>query len=212
MTNDSGVSISSPVDLDTSGSASSYSRTFWSTPGQGLTVTETVLSGSLAAYGVAYQCSNARVGSSTVMPGGLGTRFDLTPKAGDEITCTFYNSRPSTASKSFSPNSIAINGTSTLSITLTNPNSIPVTGVSFTDNYPTNLKNAATPALTNTCGGTAMAAAGGASLSLSGGTIPAGGSCTVSVAVTSPVAGVYQNTTGTIKTSNAATGAINQET
>ena len=108
--------------------------------------------------------------------------------------------------KSFTPATIAANGTSTLTLTLTNPNTASISGATFTDAYPANLVNAGTPALSNTCGGTATASAGGTSLALSGGTIPASGSCTVSVTVTSATAGSYLNSTGAVTSTNAASG------
>jgi hypothetical protein len=93
-----------------------------------------------------------------------------------------------------------------LTITLTNTNTIAVTGVAFTDSYPANLVNAAVPGLANTCGGAAGAAAGGTQLTLTGGTIPASSSCTVSVSVTSSVAASYNNGTGVVSTTNAGNG------
>jgi hypothetical protein len=55
------------------------------------------------------------------------------------------------------------------------------------------MVNAATPAVTNACGGTVTAVAGAGALSLSGGTIPANGSCTITVVVTAAAAGSYVN-------------------
>ncbi len=107
--------------------------------------------------------------------------------------------------KSFSPAVIGANGTSLLSITLTNTNASAITGATFTDNYPPNLLNSGT--VTNTCGGTATAAAGGASMSLSGGTVPGNGSCSVSVVVTSAIAASYPNSTGLVTTSNSQAGS-----
>ena len=89
---------------------------------------------------------------------------------------------------------------------MTNANARAITGTAFTDTYPGNLLNAATPGLTNTCAGTATAAANGSSLALSGGTIPASGSCTLTVVVTSAVAGSYLNSTGSVTTTNAGSG------
>lgn len=109
------------------------------------------------------------------------------------------------ASKSFVPASIGIGGTSVLTVTIENSNLSAATGLAFTDNYPAGLVNTAVPNLTNTCGGTATASAGGSSLSISGGTISAGGSCTVTVDVTSAAGGAYNNSTGNI-TSNEYTG------
>ncbi len=96
--------------------------------------------------------------------------------------------------KSFSPSTIVINGSSTLTVTLSNTNATALRAGAFTDNFPSGVVVASSPALLNTCGGTATAAAGTSSLSLSGGTIPAAGSCSVSVNVTSSSAGIYLNT------------------
>lgn len=115
---------------------------------------------------------------------------------------------PPTVAKSFTPNEIELNGTSALTITLTNSNSTAITGAAFTDTYPSNLVNTATPSGATTCtGGTVTATAGGSSVALSGGTIPASGSCTVTVNVTSSVEGSYLNNTGAITTTNAGNGS-----
>ena len=108
------------------------------------------------------------------------------------------------AAKAFNPNPIFAGASSLLTVTLMNPNPGPVTGVSFTDTYPAGLVNA-TPASPGTdCGGTITASDGGASVTLTGGTIPGSGACTVTVNVTGPV-GSYPNSTGLISTGNAGT-------
>jgi uncharacterized repeat protein (TIGR01451 family) len=120
-----------------------------------------------------------------------------------------------TVVKSFSPNQVGINGTSVLSVTLTNPNSTAITGASFTDSYPsvsgTSLLNTTTPAGAISCtgvggGGTVTAGANLSSLALTGGTIPANGSCTITVNVSAAAAGSYLNSTGPVATTNASTG------
>lgn len=45
----------------------------------------------LAGYATSYSCTNATAGSTTVMPSGTGTSFNLVPAAADDITCTFSN-------------------------------------------------------------------------------------------------------------------------
>ena len=102
------------------------------------------------------------------------------------------------AAKSFAPSTITEGSSSVLTITLTNPTASAVTGVSFTDTYPAGLVNTASAGGATTCGGTVTAANDGNSLALSGGTIPATGSCTVTVNVTSATAGSYFNSTGTV--------------
>src|SRR5262249_29216601 len=120
-----------------------------------------------------------------------------------------------TAAKSFAPATIAPNGTSVLTIVLSNPNNTAVTGAAFTDNYPAGLVNRAPPTGTVSgagCAGTVPAAAGVASSALSGGTIPALGSCTVTVNVTATAPGAYLNNTGPITTGNAGTGSSSSAT
>lgn len=110
----------------------------------------------------------------------------------------------SSVTKSFSPASIPAGGTATLTITIQNspPPGNP-SGIVFTDVYPANLVNAATPNVVNSCGGTVTALPGGNSLSLSGGSIGGNNFCTVSVSVTAAVAGSYLNSTGVVTSANA---------
>src|SRR5205807_5106768 len=86
----------------------------------------------------------------------------------------------------------------------TNPNATAVTGAAFTDTYPANLVNTASASGATTCGGAVTAANNGTSLALSGATIPATGSCTVTVNVTSATAGSYNNSTGNLTTTSPA--------
>jgi uncharacterized repeat protein (TIGR01451 family) len=83
----------------------------------------------------------------------------------------------------------------TLTVRLSNPNSIDLTGAAFTDSLPSGLVVAQTPNAATSCsGGTVTAGASATSFRLSGATIPASGSCTVSVDVLSNVSGSYTNT------------------
>ncbi len=110
---------------------------------------------------------------------------------------------PIGAAKAFSPTSISSGGTSTLTITLTNANGVALKNVALTDPYPANLKNAATPAASFTgsgCSGTVTAASGGTSLALSAATVPAGGTCTLTVNVTSAVVGSYVDASESVTT------------
>ncbi len=115
-----------------------------------------------------------------------------------------------TITKAFSPNPVAVNGVSTLTFTLTNPNSAPLTGAKFTDSLPSGVQVAATPAASTTCGGSPTWAPAAAATSLAfgqttGGTIPASGSCTVSVNVTATSAGPHSNVSGTLSTTESGT-------
>jgi len=118
-------------------------------------------------------------------------------------------------SKSFSPNPINVNGVSTLTITITNSNAgTALTGVAFTDTFPAGMEVAATPnANTTGCGAPTFApAAGNTSLSFSGGTIAAAGTCVVTVDVTATTGGSKVNTTGNVTSTNGGTGNTGTDT
>ena len=84
--------------------------------------------------------------------------------------------------------------TAPLVIRLENPNADNLTEATLTDNLPTGLVVATTPAAVTTCaGGTVIADASATSIRLTGATIPATGFCTVTVNVLSNIAGSYTN-------------------
>ena len=119
---------------------------------------------------------------------------------------------PPTLSKAFAPAQVDAGVSSTLTITLTNPNNAPIAlAGSLTDSFPQNLFVAPSPNATTTCGGTVTAAAGDGSVTLdgAGATIPAAGSCTVSVDVDAVFLGAYVNTipAGTLQTEAGANAA-----
>ncbi len=105
-----------------------------------------------------------------------------------------------TIQKTFTPKAIAPGGTSSLAIKLTNPTSLTVPGVTFTDTFPGSLTLANTTT-SNTCGGSLTDNTDGAlnvgdpGIKLSGGTLSPNSSCIITVNVTAP-AGTYPNTTG----------------
>ena len=178
----------------------------FSLPGGGsVTVTFTVnvaLATPLAIYqnpaSVSYSDPTATGAGQTVTPGGayvgggtvLGSNYDPNSSTGEDVTVR----SPAAIAKSFNPASISVGGTTVLTVVVNNPTPINFTNARFTDSYPAGLVNAAAPAASTTCaGGTVAAAAGGTSFSLSGATIPTGGSCQVQVTVTAPVSGPFTN-------------------
>lgn len=104
---------------------------------------------------------------------------------------------PPTLSKVFSPVTIAQGSTSTLSFTITNPNATPnnyaLSGISFNDTLPAGLS--IVDSTGSVCGGTnnLTTAAATRTISLTGGSLAAGGSCTLNVNVTGTTAGKYKN-------------------
>jgi len=110
-----------------------------------------------------------------------------------------FTALPPTISKSFAQESVPLNGTTSLSFTLANPNAATsLTGVAFTDSFPAGILITTPNGLSNTCGGVATALQGTGIVSLTGASIGSNGSCTLTVNVTATVSGVLANTTGSV--------------
>lgn len=101
-----------------------------------------------------------------------------------------------TLTKSFSPTTVAVNGTSTLTFTVTNPNNnVALSGIAFTDTLPDGLTVAS--GSSSQCGGTLTTTAP-RTISFASGSLAAGGSCNISVMVTATAAGPHDNVSGYI--------------
>lgn len=112
---------------------------------------------------------------------------------------------PPTLGKAFSPFTINAGGVSTLTISLINPNPAAATlTAALIDTLPSGVVIAPTPSASTTCGGVPAAVAGSSTVTLPSGTIPANGSCTLTVNVTAAAGGSYINTllAGALRTSN----------
>jgi uncharacterized repeat protein (TIGR01451 family) len=148
---------------------------------------------------------------------GTGSYFNSLP-AGALQTGNGSNTSPAVAtltvrsgnlapslSKTFSPATVKAGAASTVTITLTNPDAtIAKLTAPLTDNLPSGVVVSG-PGST-TCGGTLSAAIGSATVTLSGGAIPASGSCKITVAVTAKNQGTYINSlpAGALKTCNGS--------
>ena len=213
--------------------ATTPSWSSFSIPGGGsVSITYTVnvpVGATLGTYqnpgSVTYDDPTRTSAGQTVTPGGTyagggtapGSNYASASSTQEDVSVW----APATVAKSFVPTSIVPGGTSVLSIVITNPNSVPLNNAAFTDSYPAGLTNtaAANGIITGSgCFGAVTAANGGSSVALSGGVIPAGGSCTVSVNVTFAVAGNYTNTipagaltnSRNITTTTPASATLNQ--
>ncbi len=113
-------------------------------------------------------------------------------------------STPPTISKAFGPTSIPVGGTTSLTLTIKNPNASTLSGVAFTDTFPAGLRTASPSNLTSNCGGVTVATSG--SVSLSGGSLAANGSCAIGVNVTGISPGIEANTTGAITSTESGPG------
>ena len=162
--------------------------------------------GSAATLGTGSSFAGTMVASSsiTVTTGAsnsgraIALNGAVTLDGSNMTVCSLVASSNPSISKSFSPITINASATSVLNVVLSNPNAAAATLTgSLTDNLPAGVVIASPPNASTTCAGAASpnAFAGAGSFSLqAGATIPANGSCSVSVSVTSPQAGTYLNT------------------
>jgi uncharacterized repeat protein (TIGR01451 family) len=157
-----------PASVTTTGAGNTATGVATLNPGAigaSYTFSEAGASGAnLANYATTYACTNALGGGQT--PSGTGTTFNVTAAVGDDLTCTFTNTRNAAAdlrlSKTNTPGQngevdqaadTLVSGTATTyTITVTNLGPDAANGAVVTDPAPTNLSCA-----TATC-----AAAGGA--------------------------------------------------
>lgn len=148
------------------------------------------------------------VNTATVSGGNEGTAYGGNNSASDPTVVYF----PPVATKTFSPNNIPSGGTTTLTITITNPAGsglASITGLNFSDPFPAGMSVASPPNLVNTCGGTVSPGTtqGDTVLGLTGGATGAPGtSCSIQVTVTATGTSPKTNTTSEIRSANSGTG------
>jgi uncharacterized repeat protein (TIGR03803 family) len=128
--------------------------------------------------------------------------------ANTSVTATFAGNvqAPPQIVKAFGLAIIPLNGITSLTFSISNPNSgSSLSGISFTDNFPAGLAIAATSNLTNNgCGGTVAGAPGASLVSLTGGTLAGGASCTISLNVTGTSEGTINNSVSVTSTQTGA--------
>ena len=116
---------------------------------------------------------------------------------------------PPIIAKAYGAGSIALNGSTSLTFHLANPNSsASLSGIGFTDPLPAGQTVSTPDGLTGTCGGgTITATAGSASISLSGATLAGGASCTFAANVTGTASGAQNNTTSAVTSTEGGSGS-----
>jgi trimeric autotransporter adhesin len=124
---------------------------------------------------------------------------------GNTPSATLTVITPPSISKNFGAATVVLNGTTSLTFTLSNPNvNSTLNGLGFTDTFPSGLVVAAgTP--TNTCGGS-LSASGG-TVSLSAVTLGPGANCTVGVTVQVTALATLTNIVQPTST-NGGTGSV----
>ncbi|WP_376695242.1 DUF7933 domain-containing protein [Wenzhouxiangella sp. EGI_FJ10305] len=114
---------------------------------------------------------------------------------------------PPAFTKAFAPDVIGVDEVSTLTFTIDNAeSSIDAGDLAFTDTLPAGTTVASTPEASNGCDGTLTAAADSGTIELSGGSVPAGDACTVSVDVTASTEGSYTNVSDALTSSLGDSG------
>ncbi|MFA6958730.1 MAG: hypothetical protein WC538_22910 [Thermoanaerobaculia bacterium] len=115
---------------------------------------------------------------------------------------------PPTIAKSFGAASVVVNGTTSLTFDLTNPNPAgTLSGVGFTDTLPAGLVVATPNGVVGNCGGgTVTAVAGSGSVGFAGGSLPANSNCTITLNVTGVTAGIKNNTTSAVSSTEGGAG------
>ena len=191
-----GVTVASPANIG--GTCPGTTNA----PGGGSTITYTTGS-TIPAGGctITVDVTSSSVGTVTNTIAANALQTDLGNNgiaASDDLTSTAVVAP--TVSKTFSPDPIVINGTSTLTISLGNTNTLDATlSAALVDTLPTagngDVVVAPTPNIAGTCASANLSAVPGATsiTYANGATIPAGG-CTILVDVTSGTAGTYTNT------------------
>ncbi len=200
-----GVTVTTPANASTTCTGG----TLTGPPGSG---TFSYTGGTVAA-GASCTVSVDVVASST--GSFINTTGELTSSSGSSGTgSSTLTVRPApTVTKEFSPAEVHLGHTTTVVITIDNSASpLPVTGIAFTDNLPSNFVVADPANASTTCtGGTLTATAGAGDFSYAGGSVAAGASCVVMVDVLAVAPGPTENTvvvTSSLGTSPAASAPI----
>jgi streptogramin lyase len=156
---------------------------------------------SVNVTGTTAGTKNNTTGAMTSFGGGTGGTASASVTVGGAVV-------PPTIVKSFGAASIPLNGSTSLSFTINNPNaSTTLTGVAFTDTLPAGLVISTPNGLTGSCGsGTITATAGSGSISLASATLASSGSCTFSVNVTGSSLGTQNNVTGAVASVEGGSG------
>ena len=205
----SSYTANSSVVFNGSGSAAACNRTIqsyaWSASG-GVSITSGANNAQATVTGtgtltLTVTDSEGGTDIATITVGATSATTTAPSTTGTEAcpTAVAVNPVAPTVTEAFSPSTAGTNVTSNLTVTFNNTNGFALTQSEFFDTLPAALT--ASSSGSTTCGGAAVSlAAGSSSIALTGAVIPANGSCTITVPVTSTAVGSY--------TSNIAANAL----
>jgi len=118
------------------------------------------------------------------------------------------NSPPPDLALAFAANPVDQGVVSTMTFTIdASAVTTALSGVGFTNTLPSGLVISTPANAVSSCGGTLTAVAGTSSVSLTGGSLAANASCTISLDVVAQAAGAYANTTSALSTNLGDGGA-----
>ncbi len=206
-----------PVEFDADSGTAGIQPILVAAVGTRVDITETIPGG----WSLSGSCSVTGGTNPTAAPIAINstTGFVRIPSAnltaGSTATCFFNNTNSLSLTKGFSTGTIGVGQTARLTYTITNPaGGTAKTGLSFTDSFQSNLVVAATPNVVNNCGGTTPTATGGnTSFAVTSVNAAAGTStCTISVDVTSTIAGSYVNGYGQVSTTAPLVNGVTAQT
>jgi uncharacterized repeat protein (TIGR01451 family) len=187
----SGTILGGATSTGTGNGPFTATSSFLTTP-QSLTLSEVMAPGSvstLANYGPSLTCTNANSGSTTPLPTNVATTSYVIPSInfGDAISCLFTNTKRAAVlgvTKSAPSPALKVGVNSTYTLTVTNSGNAAATTAQVKDQLPSNLNFVSASGTNWTC----TAAGSLITCQFSGGTIAIGGTSTIAVTVTAPVA------------------------
>ncbi|MEM9558591.1 MAG: thrombospondin type 3 repeat-containing protein [Acidobacteriota bacterium] len=137
--------------------------------------------------------------------GRLARRLVIPTLLAAALTATAVSAQP-TFNQTIAPTTIGPGSVTTVQFDIGNGSASPATSLAFTNSLPASIAIADPANIQSTCGGTVSAPDGGDTISLAGGQVGGGRSCTIRVDVTSAVAGSHVNTTGDLTSSAGNSG------
>ncbi len=154
--------------------------------------------GDICTFQVDVVSTTAAIYTNTIPAGGPLADGEIIPQAASASLTVIRRdtAQPQVSAKTFVPNNIVSGQTSQMTITLNNTNILPLTNTNLNDIFPAGM-TIANAGASSTCNGTLNAAPGASQFSLSGATIPASGTCTVTMQVVGD-----STSAGTINLSN----------
>ncbi|WP_310163311.1 prealbumin-like fold domain-containing protein [Pseudoxanthomonas japonensis] len=167
--------------------------------GTAYTLWETGANGALLAnYDTTYSCTNTRAGGQT--PSGSAATFNVTPVAGDDLTCVFSNAARLAdieVVKSAASNPVASGGVITFTLVVTNHGPTAAGGAVLKDTPGAGL-DCTTPSTTFTCAATGGATCSSATVPVATllgtgmtiPTLPSGGQVTATLRCTATATGL----------------------